>query len=84
MTNEELFARQIHNLHNAVNGMALVLRQQLLTLPPPLGTVELLQHPAVTDLDRVMQSYHDTLTALTSIVQKANSMNTGSGIIVPH
>ena len=80
MTNEELFARQFALTNQAIYGIAMGLRQVLCQLPVPLGTVELTQHPAVGELDRVMQSYNDSLLGLAAMVQKQNS---SAGIILP-
>ena len=82
MTNEEVAARQLHNLNNAVFGLAVALRRQMeQTLPPPLiGTIATLP-PEIQELDRVMQSFADTLQGITAMVQKANN---GSGIILPN
>lgn len=81
MTNEELFARQFALTNQAIYGIAMGLRHVLLQLPIPVGTVELTQHPAVGELDRVMQSYNDQLLALAAMVQK---QNTSAGIILPN
>lgn len=81
MTNEEIAARQLHNLNNAVFGLAVALRRQMeQTLPPPLiGSVATLP-PELVELDRVMQSFADTLQGITAMVQKANSRS----IILPN
>lgn len=82
MTNEELFARQLHNCNNAIFGLAVALRRQMeVTLPPPLvGAIATLP-PEIQELDRTMQSFADTLTGLQKAVHKVNH---GSGIILPN
>ena len=81
MTNEEVAARQLHNLNNAVFGLAIALRRQMeQTLPPPLvGAIATLP-PEIMELDRVMQSFADTLQTITAMVQKVNSRS----IILPN
>jgi hypothetical protein len=81
MTNEEVAARQLHNLNNAVFGLAVALRRQMeQTMPVPLvGSVAVLP-PEIVELDRVMQSFADTLQSITAMVQKANSRQ----IILPN
>ena len=82
MTNDEVAARQLHNLNNAVFAIAVALRRQMeATLPPPLvGSVATLP-PEISDLDRAMQSFADTLQGITAMVQKANNR---SNIILPN
>lgn len=81
MTNEEVAARQLHNLNNAVFGLAVALRRQMeQTMPQPLvGAIATLP-PEIAELDRVMQSFSDTLQSITAMVQKANSRS----IILPN
>lgn len=82
MTNDEIAARQLHNINNAVFGLAVALRRQMeATMPPPLGgTVEMVPQE-IAQLDRVMQTFSDTLQGITLMVEKANSR---SGIILPN
>jgi hypothetical protein len=82
MTNEEVAARQLHNLNNAVFAIAVALRRQMeATLPPPMiGAVATLP-PEIEALDKAMQSFADTLQSITSMVHKANN---SAGIILPN
>lgn len=75
MTNDELAARQLHNLNQALFGIAIATRQLLDT---PADTAP---HPALAEFDRVMQTFADNLARLTAMVHQAN---TSSGIILPN
>ena len=82
MTNDEVAARQLHNLNNAVFGIASALRRQLeATIPPVMAGNLAMLPPEIVEFDRVMQSFADTLQGITAMVQKANSR---SGIILPN
>ena len=80
MTNEELTARQLHNINNAIFGIGVALRRHL----EAVGA-EVVQDPAITlkDFDATMQSYADTLQRITIMVQHANH-HQPSGIILPN
>ena len=82
MTNEEVAARQLHNLNNAVFGLAVALRRQMeATIPPVMiGAVATIP-PEIEAFDKVMKSFADTLRGIAAMVQKANSR---SGIILPN
>jgi hypothetical protein len=79
MTNDELFARQIHNLQRVTHNIAISLRKHLMQTPQPPGAAPGV-NPDIAELDLMMQSFHDTITGLTAQVQKANSR---SNLILP-
>jgi hypothetical protein len=79
VTNDELFARQIHNVNQAIFGLAVIINTHLHRKYPPLPDGS--PAPEVTELNNVMQLFSDTHAKLTQIVQDANAR---PGIILPH
>jgi hypothetical protein len=79
MTNDELFARQMHNVNQAIFGLAIVINNHLRSQSTP--TADGSPSAEVVELDRVMQLFADTHQRLTTIVQEANAR---PGIILPH
>jgi len=84
MTQDELTARQLHNINQAVFGIALAVRTVLLAANPTLEQPLTASDAAATTLaefDSTMQAFADRLTQFTALVAQQNR---GSGIILPN
>lgn len=75
MTNEELFARQIHNLNRGLHNIALALKLHI-TAVEPEEEVAVLEH-----LNKSMADFHHTLDSLQEAVRRQNSQGS---IILPN